>query len=79
MTEQNYSAFEGLDLSNARNENETREEYKSRQKLNKQILKIYNTAGREKFQQMFPKGVHEALGMLKEVKKINAEKLGKAK
>ena len=61
MTEQNYNAFEGLNTSNARNENETREEYKSRQKLNKQILKIYNTAGREKFQQMFPNGIGEAM------------------
>ena len=72
MAEQNYNAFEGLDLSNARNENETREEYKSRQKLNKQILKIYNTAGREKFQQMFPNGVKEAL-------EASTEKLGEAK
>ena len=38
MTE-NYSAFKGLNLSDARSENETREEYKSRLKQNKQVIK----------------------------------------
>ena len=58
MTEQNYSAFEGLNLSDARSKNETREEYKLRKKRNNQILKIYNKLGREQFQQMFPEGVN---------------------
>ena len=57
MTE-NYSAFKDLDLNNARNENETREEYKLRKKRNKKILEIYNNVGREKFQQMFPEGIN---------------------
>tara|TARA_B100001113_G_scaffold66659_1_gene51321 strand:+ start:440 stop:676 length:237 start_codon:yes stop_codon:yes gene_type:complete len=57
MTE-NYSAFEGLNLSDARSKNETREEYKLRKKRNNQILKIYNKLGREQFQQMFPEGVN---------------------
>ena len=57
MTEQNYSAFEGLNLSDARSKNETREEYKLRLKLNRQVMKIYNTVGREQFQQMFPEGI----------------------
>ena len=56
MTE-NYSAFEGLNLSDARSKNETREEYKLRKKRNNQILKVYNKLGRENFQQMFPEGV----------------------
>ena len=60
MTE-NYSAFEGLNLSDTRSENETREEYKLRLKQNKQVMKIYNKVGREQFKQMFPNGVHEAL------------------
>ena len=68
---ENYNAFEGLDLSNARNENETREEYKQRLKQNRQILKLYNTVGREQFQQMFPNGVKEAL-------EASTEKLGEA-
>ena len=69
---ENYNAFEGLDLSNARNENETREEYNQRLKQNRQILKLYNTVGREQFQQMFPNGVKEAL-------EASTEKLGEAK
>ena len=69
---ENYNAFEGLDLSNARNENETREEYKQRLKQNRQILKLYNAVGREQFQQMFPNGVKEAL-------EASTEKLGEAK
>ena len=57
MTE-NYSAFKDLDLNNARNENETREQYKLRKKRNRKILEIYNNVGREKFQQMFPEGIN---------------------
>ncbi len=57
MTE-NYSAFEGLNLSDARSKNETREEYKLRLKQNRQVMKIYNTVGREDFQRMFPEGVN---------------------
>ena len=56
-----YSAFEGLNLSDARMENETREQYKSRLKSNKKIMKLYFKVGRESFQQMFPNGVREAL------------------
>ena len=58
QNQNNYSVFAGLNLSNARSENETREEYKKRLKINKQALKIYNTVGREQFQQMFPEGIN---------------------
>ena len=57
----NYSAFEGINLSNARSENESYEDYKKRIKQNKEILKLYNTVGRDNFKQMFPSGVEEAL------------------
>ena len=67
-----YSAFEGLNLSDTRSENETREEYKERLKQNRQALKLYNKVGREAFQQMFPNGVKEAL-------KASTKKLGEAK
>ena len=69
---ENYNAFEGLDLSNARNENETREEYKSRLKQNKQVIKIYNIVGRENFQRMFPEGVN--YDMFKQLTKEANEK-----
>ena len=81
MAEQNYNAFEGLDLSNSRNENETREEYKQRLKQNRQILKLYNTVGREQFQQMFPEGITYKMfeqPTEEEIKELN-KKLGEAK
>ena len=69
---ENYSAFAGLNLSDARSENETREEYKSRLKQNKQVIKIYNIVGRENFQRMFPEGVN--YDMFKQLTKEANEK-----
>ena len=60
-TTDNYSAFNDINLSNARSENESYEDYKQRLKQNKQILKLYNTVGRDVFKEMFPNGVQEAL------------------
>jgi hypothetical protein len=57
MAEKRYDAFKGLDLSNARNKNETREEYKERLSRNKHVLKLYETLGRDRFKELFPKGV----------------------
>ena len=68
----NYSAFAEVNLSNARSENESYEDYKKRLKENEQILKLYNTVGRDVFKEMFPNGVEEAL-------KTSTEKLGEAK
>ena len=79
-TTDNYSAFEGVNLSNARSENESYEDYKKRLKQNNDILKLYNTVGRDVFKEMFPGGVGEALKNAKEeIKKENAEKLGESK
>ena len=63
----NYSAFAEVNLSNARSENESYEDYKKRQKQNKEILKLYNTVGRDTFKEMFPNGVQEALKNTEEV------------
>jgi len=60
-TVDNYSAFNKVNLSNARGENESFEDYKIRQKQNKQILKIYSQMGRDNFKLMFPEGVGEAI------------------
>jgi hypothetical protein len=68
----NYSAFNDINLSNARSENESYEDYKKRLKQNEGILKVYNTVGRDVFKEMFPNGVQEAL-------KTSTEKLGEAK
>ena len=57
----NYKAFEGLNLNNARSENETRKQYKARLKQNDKILKLYYQVGRDAFKEMFPVGVGEAL------------------
>ena len=76
-TTDNYSAFNEVNLSNARSENESYEDYKKRQKQNKEIIKVYNTAGRDNFKQMFPNGIIEAIKNSEE--KSNAEELGEAK
>tara|TARA_Y100000592_G_scaffold65992_1_gene102609 strand:- start:922 stop:1158 length:237 start_codon:yes stop_codon:yes gene_type:complete len=60
-TTDNYSAFNDINLSNARSENESYENYRERLKRNRQILKLYNTIGRDAFEQMFPAGVGEAI------------------
>ena len=57
----NYSAFNNINLSNARREDESYEDYRKRLKQNNEILKVYNTVGRDNFKEMFPNGVHEAL------------------
>jgi len=80
----NYSAFEGLNLSNARSEGETYEQYRGRLRQNKDILKLYKTVGRDNFKEMFPNGVHEALKnsaeeTYNENEKANAKQLGEAK
>ena len=68
----NYSAFNGVNLSNARSENESYEDYKKRLKQNEDILKLYFTVGRDNFKQMFPSGIEEAL-------KVTQEEVGEAK
>ena len=73
----NYSAFAEVNLSNARSENESYEDYKKRLKQNEQIIKLYNQVGRDVFKEMFPNGVQEALQKSEE--KVNAETLGEAK
>ena len=80
----NYKAFAGLNLSNARSENESYEDYRKRLKQNEAILKVYNEVGLDGFKEMFPNGVHEALknsaeAAYNENEKKNAEKLGEAK
>ena len=79
-TVDNYSAFNEINLSNARSENESFEDYKKRQKQNSEIVKVYTTAGRDNFKQMFPNGILEAIKNSEEAaEKANAEKLGEAK
>jgi len=76
----NYKAFAEVNLSNARSENESYEDYKKRLKQNEEIIKLYNQVGRDNFKQMFPNGIIEAIKTAdKEAEKANAESLGEAK
>ena len=76
----NYSAFNDINLSNARSENESYEDYKKRQKQNGQIIKLYNQVGRDNFKQMFPNGIVEAIKNAdEEAEKANVKSLGEAK
>ena len=76
----NYKAFAEVNLSNARSENESYEDYKKRLKQNEQIIKLYNQVGRDNFKEMFPNGIIEAIkNSEKEAEKANTETLGEAK
>tara|TARA_R110001632_G_scaffold212398_1_gene338169 strand:- start:422 stop:670 length:249 start_codon:yes stop_codon:yes gene_type:complete len=76
----NYNAFAEVNLSNARSENESYEDYKKRQKQNEQITKLYKTVGRDGFKEMFPNGILEAIKNAdEEAEKANAKSLGEAK
>ena len=75
-TTDDYRAFNDINLSNARNEGESYEDYRKRLKQNKGILKLYNTIGRDNFKEMFPNGVGEAL---KKAEEIPQEEVGEAK
>ena len=79
-TVDNYSAFNEVNLSNARSESESQEDYKKRLKQNSEIVKLYTTVGRDNFKQMFPNGILEAIKNAdKKAEKANAEKLGEVK
>ena len=78
-TVDNYSAFNEVNLSNARSENESFEDYKKRLKQNSEIIKLYNQVGRDNFKEMFPNGIQEAIKNAEEESKTSAEKLGEAK
>ena len=76
----NYKAFAGVNLSNARSENESYEDYRERLRRNEKILKLYNTVGRDIFKEMFPEGIqYKMFEQPKEEEKVNVETLGEAK
>ena len=57
---QEESLFKNLNLSDKREENESREDYIKRRKRNKRVLKLYMTYGRDIFKQIFPDGITNA-------------------
>ena len=78
---ENYSAFEKLNLSDTRSENETREDYKKRLRQNKLALKLYDKVGRDAFKEMFPEGITYEMfeTPTEEEVKENSKKLGELK
>ena len=58
--------FKGVNLNNARGEDENYEEYKQRLKLNNMLQKQYRKVGKEQFIQMYPAGVKYAIDQAKE-------------
>ena len=58
--------FNGVNLSNTREEGENYEEYRQRLKLNNILQKQYRKVGREQFIQMYPAGVKYAIDQAKE-------------
>ena len=62
---QEESLFEGINLSNKREENETYEDYRARLKENASILKLYKQMGRNQMRELFPNGLKEALNAVK--------------
>ena len=65
--EEKYSAFEGVNLSNARSKDESFEDYKSRRKFNQKVLKLYKELGPRQFEVMFPGGVKELFNQTKTI------------
>ena len=76
----NYKAFAEVNLSNARSENESYEDYKERLRRNEKIHKLYNTVGRDVFKEMFPEGIqYKMFEQPKEEEKVTQEEVGEAK
>ena len=76
----NYKAFAELNLSNARSENESYEDYRERLRRNEKVLKLYNTVGRDVFKQMFPEGIqYKVFEQPIEEEKVIQEEVGEAK
>ena len=72
---QEKSLFEGINLSNKREENETYEDYRARLKENASILKLYKQMGRNQMKVLFPNGLKEALNTVKsQGEKVEVEK-----
>ena len=75
-----YRAFNDINLSNARSEGESYEDYRERLRRNEKILKLYNTVGRDVFKQMFPTGIeYKVFEQPTEEEKVIQEEVGEAK
>ena len=73
-----YRAFNDINLSNARSEGESYEDYRERLRRNEKMLKLYNTVGRDVFKQMFPTGIEYKV-FEKQEEEVIQEEVGEAK
>ena len=74
------SMFEGLNMNNARGEDEDFQDYKARQKINKNLEKIYKKLGSEECKKQFPMGFKYAIIQdIENTNKKNEPKLGALK
>ena len=55
------SIFEGLNMSDQRDENETYEEYNNRRATNNNLMKIYKKLGSEECRRQYPMGFNYAI------------------
>ena len=74
------SMFEGLNMNNARGEDEDFQDYKARQKINKNLEKIYKKLGSEECKKQFPMGFKYAIiQSIENTNKKDEAKLGALK
>ena len=66
---ENRSMFEGINLSDKREETESYEDYRDRLKINKQLYKIYKQLGRDKCWELYPNGFKSVIDVVKEQSK----------
>ena len=69
------SMFEGLNMSNVREEDESFEDYKARLKMNKGLDKIYRQLGSEECKKQFPMGFKYAI--IQDIENTNKKNEGK--
>ena len=66
---ENRSIFEGINLSNKREESENYEDYRDRLKINKQLNKIYKKLGRDQCWEQYPNGFKSVIDAIQEQSK----------
>jgi len=63
---ENRSIFEGINLSDKREDDENYNDYRDRLKINKQLYKIYKQLGRDKCWEQYPNGFKSVIDAIQE-------------
>ncbi len=66
---ENRSIFEGINLSDKREDDENYNDYRDRLKINKQLYKIYKKLGRDKCWEQYPNGFKSVIDAIQEQSK----------